>query len=47
MDCAYDRIIVNNDEYKEVISADVVHIDDVKGATDHYPVYVELNDKDK
>jgi endonuclease/exonuclease/phosphatase family metal-dependent hydrolase len=46
-DRAYDRIIVNSDAYKEVISSGVVHPINCSTVSDHYPVYVEIADKEK
>lgn len=41
-DCAYDRIIVNDDEDKEVLKSGVVDVANCRTASDHYPVFVEI-----
>ncbi|MCX6711492.1 MAG: hypothetical protein NT139_00435 [Candidatus Woesearchaeota archaeon] len=42
-DCAYDRIILNNDAYSEYSNYGIYKEGIVDGVSDHYLVWVELN----
>ncbi|MEI7718836.1 MAG: endonuclease/exonuclease/phosphatase family protein [archaeon] len=44
-DCAYDRIIMNNDAYQEYSTSGVSRAGIIKEVSDHFPVWVELKVK--
>lgn len=41
-DCAYDRIILNNDAYDDAIAAGINRKGIVKGVSDHYLIWLQL-----